>query len=581
MNTFYIKRILLIIFSLPILCLGQVNNIDNLGFEKGDFSGWALSYGNVKLVNNIIEYQNIQTGTTQNRHQIISKSDGNDPKIYQEALPMVSKGKNYSMRIGKTLNGNTWERATTSFKVSSDHSLFQYHFAVLLQEDRDNHHSKPQKPGFSLKIKDLAGTQVACGDFDVQLEGKILAGFKSQNDIEYKNWTTGAIDLSQHIGKTLKVEITAHGCTGQGHFGYAYFDAELIKSEIKQVSVCPDINGNITLIAPEGFEKYQWNNGTSNIAMSSLSTLNQQFKVTITPFSSLDAACNFSLTYNIPFKKIENNITKNLCQGERFIIDNAAFSTTGNHTKIISRFGICDSTVNLNLTVEALSEKFMSIQKCTGETIKIGNTVISSTGNYDIKLPQTNRCDSLIHVSANFEDLNIKVTDNQKIVLGDSIELKSDITLGIMGTSEWKFQNIQLCNGCTNLVVKPKSEGNYIYKIKSASGICSKSDTVNVKVLPCSLYFPNSFSPNGDLDNNEFFAKGNSCISKIQSFIIYNRWGTEIFRNENIPISDANYGWNGKLKGNEIIAGIYQYQVKALLKNGAIENYSGMFNLLR
>jgi hypothetical protein len=61
---------------MPFVSFGQVDNTSNLGFEKGNFDGWTLSYGNVRLVNNKIEYQNTQNGTTQNRHLIVSKAQG-------------------------------------------------------------------------------------------------------------------------------------------------------------------------------------------------------------------------------------------------------------------------------------------------------------------------------------------------------------------------------------------------------------------------------------------------------------------------------------------------------------------------
>ena len=139
MNTF-LKMCGTLCLILPYLAgFAQVDNTSNLGFEKGNFDGWKLSYGNVKLVNNRIDYQNTQNGTIQDRHLIVSKSQGNDPKINMEAIPMVGKEGNYAMRIGKTVNGNTWERAATTFKITADHTLFQYHFAVLLQEDVNRH----------------------------------------------------------------------------------------------------------------------------------------------------------------------------------------------------------------------------------------------------------------------------------------------------------------------------------------------------------------------------------------------------------------------------------------------------------
>lgn len=581
MNTFLKMCGTLCLILLSLSGFGQVDNTKNLGFEKGNFDGWTLSYGNVRLVSNKIEYQNTQSGTTQNRHLIVSKNDGNDPKINVENIPLVGKEGNYAMRIGKIQNGNTWERATTSFKVTADHSLFQYHFAVLLQEDDGTRHSKPQKPGFSLKITDLGGTPITCGDFDVQLEGNLLAGFKAQGDIEYKNWTTGAIELKQHIGKTLKVEITAHGCTGQGHFGYAYFDAELIKSEIKQASVCPDVNGNMLLIAPEGFEKYVWSNGKVGRVLSTNVSLNEPFKVTITPYSSLDAACNFPLYYSIPFKKADTTINTKLCDGERFVVDNTPFTTTGNFTKVISRGGVCDSTVNLNLLVNTVPKISLNFNKCEGESIKIRDTTITTNGIYKVRIQRAGQCDSLVNAEVNFEKLEIAASDNQFITIGDNIGLVGKTIEGREGKSTWKNDTDILCNTCNTVDVSPLKDQKFYYETVSQSGICKRSDTTLVKVVPCTVHFPDSFSPDNDPFNAKFYGFGSKCVSKIITIVIFDRWGDEVFKAENTPVSDENYGWDGKKNGKELSAGLYTYQAKAQLLDGSLEQFEGSLHLLR
>ncbi len=581
MNTFSKICILLTLFFSHVKTLAQINNTDNLGFEKGTFEGWQLSYGDVRLVNNQTTYLNETNGSISNRHEIVSNTQGNDPKITQEAIPVVNAGSRYSMRIGKTERGSTFERATTSFVVTSAHSLFQYHFAVLLQEDKDNRHSKAQKPGFSLKITDATGSNVLCGDFDVQLEGKLLAGFKSQGDIDYRNWTTGSIDLRQHIGKTLKVEITAHGCTQQGHFGYAYFDAELLKSELLIPSVCPDQNGLLTIIAPEGFENYVWNNGMVGQKISTPAVLGQQFTATITPFSSLDAACNFKLNIKIPFKKIETNLTKSLCEGEVFNLVGTNYGTTGKYSKTISRAGICDSTINLDLFVGDVPDYYEKFQKCLGEIIQIGTKKIESSGYYEVRIPRADKCDSMVHATVEFEDLKIMVSKDQKIVIGDSLQLQSQIVSGIEGVSKWTSLNSTLCNNCSDLIIKPLNDNTYTYKLSSSSGICSRSASVNVIVLPCVINFPDVFTPNYDLENPVFFGYASSCISKMESFTIFNRWGEEVFKRNDLPVSNENFGWDGKIKGQDASPGVYQYQVKAVLKNGKTENYIGKVLILK
>jgi gliding motility-associated-like protein len=62
----------------------------------------------------------------------------------------------------------------------------------------------------------------------------------------------------------------------------------------------------------------------------------------------------------------------------------------------------------------------------------------------------------------------------------------------------------------------------------------------------CRVFVPNSFTPNADNLNDRFFIY-NSCAFEEIEMVIYNRWGEEIFRTQNVE-----EGWNGK-KGGELL----------------------------
>ena len=53
------------------------------------------------------------------------------------------------------------------------------------------------------------------------------------------------------------------------------------------------------------------------------------------------------------------------------------------------------------------------------------------------------------------------------------------------------------------------------------------------------LFFPNTFTPDGD-NHNEVYQIGGQFADKIEHIIIYNRWGEKVFE------VDGNIPWNGK-----------------------------------
>ena len=200
---------------------GQANNCENVGFEDGNMSGWKISYGTIANDGSFVIYTNEINGTVENEHIITNKNSGNDPKIYQDNIPMVAPGSDYSVRIGNVTRGSKFDRLQKTFTVSADNTLFQYKFAIILQDDA-NGHANYQKPGFNVKLTDESGQEVGCSFYDIQLEPQTVAdGFKTQNDLQYRNWTTVAMDLRNYVGRKLTVEVTVHGCTRMRHFGYA------------------------------------------------------------------------------------------------------------------------------------------------------------------------------------------------------------------------------------------------------------------------------------------------------------------------------------------------------------------------
>jgi gliding motility-associated-like protein len=89
----------------------------------------------------------------------------------------------------------------------------------------------------------------------------------------------------------------------------------------------------------------------------------------------------------------------------------------------------------------------------------------------------------------------------------------------------------------------PDSAGTYIITVRTTRFGCvgdTSSHTINiVNCMLTQLFFPNSFTPNGDGFNEVYEIKGRSA-SDIEYMSIYNRWGQRIVE------SDENIAWDGK-----------------------------------
>jgi gliding motility-associated-like protein len=88
------------------------------------------------------------------------------------------------------------------------------------------------------------------------------------------------------------------------------------------------------------------------------------------------------------------------------------------------------------------------------------------------------------------------------------------------------------------------------------------------------VYLPNAFTPNGDGVNDIFIVRSN--FIKEMSFVIYDRWGNEIF-----STTDENVGWDGTVDGSALAPDVFAYSLYVLCSNGETYKTSGNVSLLR
>jgi gliding motility-associated-like protein len=103
--------------------------------------------------------------------------------------------------------------------------------------------------------------------------------------------------------------------------------------------------------------------------------------------------------------------------------------------------------------------------------------------------------------------------------------------------------------------------GNYsITLISSIPNSLHCSDTVSSKVISVAagsnLFIPNTFTPNGDGNNDEFRVRG--PVYENFYFAVYNRWGQKVFET-----TDQTVGWDGTFNGVMADPGVFAYYMKA------------------
>jgi gliding motility-associated-like protein len=103
---------------------------------------------------------------------------------------------------------------------------------------------------------------------------------------------------------------------------------------------------------------------------------------------------------------------------------------------------------------------------------------------------------------------------------------------------------------------------------------CKESKTIVVDEMCADICFlPNAFTPNGDGLNDTYKPINKAKNIETWELLIYNRWGTEIFKSNTI-----NEGWNGEGAPSGVYLAIFNYTLKNQPKSKSIRT---SFNLLR
>ena len=88
------------------------------------------------------------------------------------------------------------------------------------------------------------------------------------------------------------------------------------------------------------------------------------------------------------------------------------------------------------------------------------------------------------------------------------------------------------------------------------------------------IFIPNSFTPNGDDENELLVIRGHNVLTFEMS--IYNRWGELMYFTD-----DINSFWDGKYKNQIVPEGAYSFSFNAYGKDAQYITKMGIVNVLK
>ena len=130
----------------------------------------------------------------------------------------------------------------------------------------------------------------------------------------------------------------------------------------------------------------------------------------------------------------------------------------------------------------------------------------------------------------------------------------------------------------TNPFLLVEKRGTYEVRVKNACGIKSDIIEIGEENCNCSVYVPNTFTPNND-QVNDYFKVHHDCEMQAFEWTIYNRWGEIVYYSTHPSAS-----WDGSSSGTLLPIGAYAWTLhyqSAKDKEGKDQFMQGTVRLIR
>ncbi len=343
-------------------------------------------------------------------------------------------------------------------------------------------------------------------------------------------------------------------------------------------------NGSFVTLTASGSTTYTWNGGITNGVPFTIDSTN-----TYTVVGSNGGLCNDTVQITIsviPGPAVSITATDTLLCGSGSVtltangatsytwnggvVNGVPFtvSSTNTFTVIGSDGGVCSDTAEVTVTV--ITPPVLSIN--ASDTILCGGGMVTLSANGANSYSWTGGITNATPFSIVNTNTYTAIGSN-----GGTCNDTAQITISVGQPPVINlYSDTSIC-GLTNILIAPIVIGqapfSYLWSDGSNAatynavdvGIitlmvtdslgCSSTDSVEVTLnCPSELFIPNSFTPNGDGNNDMFLPVGRN-VSNFQ-MEIFTRWGESIFTS-----NDLAKGWNGDKKGVAASIGAYTYKI--------------------
>ncbi len=224
--------------------------------------------------------------------------------------------------------------------------------------------------------------------------------------------------------------------------------------------------------------------------------------------------------------------------------------------------------------------------RLNGQVVSQNNIIsVAGIGSHELLITDANGCQlDTSFVLEPLGPISISTIPEISIMLGEEAQLSVESESALEDLSfEWSPATDLSCSNCPNPIFAGLASSLYTVTATNSLGCLAVAEVNIIVEKEVTIYIPNVINlSEGNPDNNRFTVfTGENDINQVQELRIYDRWGNQVFINENFQPNNLSDGWDGRFNNQEVNPGVFAYMTVIEYLDGTTVIFTGDVTVIR
>ncbi len=205
-------------------------------------------------------------------------------------------------------------------------------------------------------------------------------------------------------------------------------------------------------------------------------------------------------------------------------------------------------------------------------------------GTYTVTLQDVNGCEWTTGdlVVAQPVPMTVDLGPTVEVALGDTVRLNAETTVPFSALESVTWNPVWDTLHADTLIQTflPLLSSRVSIHVVDTSGCTASTSVLIFLDRSRRVFIPNAIRPSSIL-NDRLVIFGGKDVEAVESFLVFDRWGEQVFGAADFQPNDLSIGWDGTYRGEPAPPGVYVYYAMVRFIDGKTEIFRGDVTVVR